>query len=280
MYAVTPEEPFVWGGYYERSSLIWRSRWVTTSGVVECREALAFPGDPGCAVLLRRIMAVRGDARVHVVCDPRPGFGAHGLRSPRRGDDGVWRTDLGGVHLRWSGADDASVRTTAHGDRRLETIIEIPARRPPRPRPRTRGPADHRPPSRRRSPLAGDRDRLAGDHPPDRDGRRSRRAARRRRHARPDEQRWRHGGRRHHQPARAQRRRTQLRLPLRLDPRPVLRRAGRGHRRMSTPSWTTRSASSPHVCSTTGPPSDPPTPSAVGRPRAEQPGPARIPRGP
>ncbi|MFB9836856.1 glycoside hydrolase family 15 protein [Actinoallomurus acaciae] len=127
MYAVTPEEPFVWGGYYERTSLIWHSRWVTTSGVVECREALAFPGDPRCAVLLRRIMATRGDARVRVVCDPRPGFGEHRLRSPRRGDDGVWRTELGGVHLRWSGADDASVRTTAHGDRRLEAHLEIPA---------------------------------------------------------------------------------------------------------------------------------------------------------
>ncbi|MGI5229975.1 glycoside hydrolase family 15 protein [Actinoallomurus sp. CA-142502] len=127
IYAVTPEEPFVWGGYYERASLIWRSRWVTTSGVVECREALAFPGDPRCAVLLRRIMAVRGDARVNVICDPRPEFGAHGLRSPRRGDDGVWRTELGGLHMRWSGAGDASVRTTPHGDRRLETNLEVPA---------------------------------------------------------------------------------------------------------------------------------------------------------
>jgi hypothetical protein len=129
LYAVTPEETFVWGGYYERSSLIWRSRWVTTSGVVECREALAFPGDPRCAVLLRQIVAVRGDARVHVVCDPRPGFGAHGLRSPRRGDDGVWRAELGGVHMRWSGAGDASVRRTAHGDRRLEANLKIPAGR-------------------------------------------------------------------------------------------------------------------------------------------------------
>ena len=32
VYAVTPAEPsFVWGGYYEPDSLIWRSRWVTTS---------------------------------------------------------------------------------------------------------------------------------------------------------------------------------------------------------------------------------------------------------
>ncbi len=43
-YAVTPTERFTWGGYYEAASLIWRSRWVTTAGVIECREALAFPG--------------------------------------------------------------------------------------------------------------------------------------------------------------------------------------------------------------------------------------------
>lgn len=44
IYAVTPISRFVWGGYYEPGSLIWRSRWVTDDGIVECREALAFPG--------------------------------------------------------------------------------------------------------------------------------------------------------------------------------------------------------------------------------------------
>lgn len=34
----------VWGAHYEPRSLIWRSRWVTTEGVIECREALTFPG--------------------------------------------------------------------------------------------------------------------------------------------------------------------------------------------------------------------------------------------
>ena len=51
---------FVWGGFYEEGSLIWRSRWVTRHGIIECREALAFPGDPHRAVLLRRIIAVDG----------------------------------------------------------------------------------------------------------------------------------------------------------------------------------------------------------------------------
>jgi Domain of unknown function (DUF5911) len=56
-YTVTPRSRFVWGGYYEQSSLIWRSRWITDEGIIECREALAFPGDPHRAVLLRSIIA-------------------------------------------------------------------------------------------------------------------------------------------------------------------------------------------------------------------------------
>ncbi len=30
IYAITPTDPYVWGGYYEPGSLIWCSRWVTT----------------------------------------------------------------------------------------------------------------------------------------------------------------------------------------------------------------------------------------------------------
>ena len=45
-YAVTPRDRCVWGGYYEPGTLIWRSRWVTADAIIECREALAAPGDP------------------------------------------------------------------------------------------------------------------------------------------------------------------------------------------------------------------------------------------
>lgn len=59
MYAVSPADSrYVWGGYYEEGSLIWHSRWTTEGGVIECREALAFPGDPERLVLLRRLIAV------------------------------------------------------------------------------------------------------------------------------------------------------------------------------------------------------------------------------
>jgi len=106
-YAVTPRGRFVWGGYYEDRGLIWRSRWVTDDGVVECREALSFPGDPHRAVFLRRVIARDGDAHVRVVLEPAAGFGSQHVRDLARGDDGRWTARLGGLHLRWSGAQGA-----------------------------------------------------------------------------------------------------------------------------------------------------------------------------
>ncbi|MYR57764.1 glycoside hydrolase family 15 protein, partial [Streptomyces sp. SID625] len=57
VYAVTPRGRYVPGGYYEEGTLIRRSRWITTDGVIECRESLAFPGEAGRLVLLRQLMA-------------------------------------------------------------------------------------------------------------------------------------------------------------------------------------------------------------------------------
>jgi alpha,alpha-trehalase len=103
VYAVTPAHTFVWGGYYEEGTLIWRSRWITLSGITECHEALAFPGDPGRVVVLRQIVARTCPADVEIVLDLRAGFGQHGLRSVRRDDDGAWTGRAGDLHARWSG---------------------------------------------------------------------------------------------------------------------------------------------------------------------------------
>ena len=65
----------MWGGYYEPRSLIWRSRWVTDEATIECREALALPSIPDRAVILRRVLARQGTARVDVVLNPRANFG-------------------------------------------------------------------------------------------------------------------------------------------------------------------------------------------------------------
>jgi hypothetical protein len=102
VYAVTPARTFIWGGYYEDGSLVWRSRWITSTGIIECHEALAFPGDPGRVVVLRQIVARTCPAEVEIVLDLRAGFGQHGLRSVRR-DDGAWTGRSGDLHVRWTG---------------------------------------------------------------------------------------------------------------------------------------------------------------------------------
>ncbi|MFB7909879.1 glycoside hydrolase family 15 protein [Kitasatospora sp. NPDC056076] len=122
VYAVTPvEEPFVWGGSYEDATLIWRSRWVTTSQVVECREALAFPADPHTARILRRVQAVDGDTRVRVVLDPRAGFGRYRISRLRRRDH-TWTARCGPLYLRWSGLPEAAERTRGG----LHAVITVP----------------------------------------------------------------------------------------------------------------------------------------------------------
>ncbi len=120
-YAVTPVgASYVWGGAYEEGSLIWRSRWVTTESIIECREALAFPGDPHRAVVLRRISSVSGRARVRVALDARAGFGGHRMVERSLADDGTWTMRSGPLRLRWTGASTATPQDPA-----LEVGIEL-----------------------------------------------------------------------------------------------------------------------------------------------------------
>ena len=114
-YAVTPTARFVWGGYYEPGSLIWRSRWVTDDGIVECREALAFPGDPLRAVVLRRVIAVEGDAHVQVHLEARADYGKDPLSEVELAK-GIWTARTGPNRLRWSGA--AGARPSSSRNRR------------------------------------------------------------------------------------------------------------------------------------------------------------------
>jgi hypothetical protein len=112
-YAVTPSDPWnVWGGYYETGTLIWRSRWGGGSSHTECREALAMPADPHKVVVLRRIEAVDGPARVDVLLDVRAAFG-RGRMTGLSLADGCWTGRSGAIRFRWSGASRA--RRTADG---------------------------------------------------------------------------------------------------------------------------------------------------------------------
>ena len=109
-YRVTPSARFVGGGYYEPGTLIWRSRWITGEGVIECREALAMPGDPHRAVLLRSVLPGKTPARLRVWLDPHAEFGRKSLHAVSLEGPGVWAGRLGDLHLRWSG--DVSSATT------------------------------------------------------------------------------------------------------------------------------------------------------------------------
>jgi GH15 family glucan-1,4-alpha-glucosidase len=105
-YAVTPADSWhVWGGFYEPGTLIWHSRWVGAA-VTECREALARPADPHRAVLLRRVLAVEGHARVRVTLDLRGAFGHRPVRDLAT-SKGVWSGRSGGIRFRLAGAGRA-----------------------------------------------------------------------------------------------------------------------------------------------------------------------------
>jgi hypothetical protein len=106
-YTITPSGRFVWGGHYEGGGLIWRSRWITEDGIVECREALALPAAPRRAILLRRVIAIEGPARLQVALAAGAGFDRHGMARLGRREDGVWTAALGDERLRWYGAADA-----------------------------------------------------------------------------------------------------------------------------------------------------------------------------
>ncbi len=126
LFAITPMERFVWGGYYEDGSLIWRSRWVTTDGIIECREALAFPGDRDRVVLMRRLMAICGDACAQLVFAPAAGFGCHGMRRLARDDHGSWHARVGDLQVRLHGAAHATPNRHTDGLKSLQAELKLP----------------------------------------------------------------------------------------------------------------------------------------------------------
>ena len=112
VYTVTPTGHHVWGGSYEPGSMIWRSRWVTTSGIVECREALAYPADPHRAVLLRQLHALDAPTTVDIVLRPRADYDDAPLTDLHH-HRGVWTARAGALWLRWNAGPGA--RSIEHG---------------------------------------------------------------------------------------------------------------------------------------------------------------------
>jgi GH15 family glucan-1,4-alpha-glucosidase len=126
-YAVTPRDRYVWGGYYEPGTLIWHSRWVTGDATIECREALAMPSGSERAVILRRVIARRGTARVNVALAPRGNYGEEPLHGLRRDDAGAWAGRLGDARLVWVGGEAAVDQPDGHGGRALMLELELEA---------------------------------------------------------------------------------------------------------------------------------------------------------
>jgi len=122
-YAITPVEPHVWGGYYEPGSLIWRSRWVTNTAIIECREALALPSRAERAVILRRIVACQGTARIRCRLRTLANFGTSAARAVRREGD-TWIVEHDHLRLRWTGARAARVARSTTGCLEMELTVE------------------------------------------------------------------------------------------------------------------------------------------------------------
>jgi GH15 family glucan-1,4-alpha-glucosidase len=112
-YVVRPTERFVWGGRYDEGGLVWWNRWIVGGDVVECQNALAFPGRPDTAILVRRVVARRGPAEVAVRLAPE-----HPAQLHRAGDT-CWELP-GPVRWRWQCAVPATER-----DGGLEAVIRL-----------------------------------------------------------------------------------------------------------------------------------------------------------
>lgn len=124
IYAVTPARRFTWGGYYEPATLIWRSRWVTSEGVVESHDALALPADPRRVVMIRRVVSCDTDQSVEIRLSPHHGFGRHGLvdlHHARR----VWSGRSGDIFIRWQGP--SGVRSVGQSgiSRELQAEVQL-----------------------------------------------------------------------------------------------------------------------------------------------------------
>ncbi|HEY7440665.1 MAG TPA: glycoside hydrolase family 15 protein [Acidimicrobiia bacterium] len=99
-YLIRPTSKYVWGGQYEEGTLIWRNRWLSGASIIECIETLAFPGDRARAVLVRRLVALAGDAELSVSLDVPTAYsrGRFGFTNTART---MREMQSDGLHLRW-----------------------------------------------------------------------------------------------------------------------------------------------------------------------------------
>lgn len=123
-FRVAPAERCVPNGHYEDGTLIWHGRWVTERGIIESRDAMAYPGDTHRAILLRRITAVDQPGRIQVALEPAADYGRKPIKSWDRQEE-AWVARLGSLTLRLSGAPEAVLERGSGGPLRLVLILEL-----------------------------------------------------------------------------------------------------------------------------------------------------------
>ena len=105
IYAVTPTETHVWGGYYEPGQPGLALPLDHDLRLHRVPGGAGLPGRPGhCASCYAGSRPSRAPPRVRVVLDLRAAFGAADLTDVRRDDAGTWSARTGDLNVRWQGA--------------------------------------------------------------------------------------------------------------------------------------------------------------------------------
>ena len=138
-YAVTPEDRYVWGGYYEPGSLIWRSRWVGSGASSSAARRSPSRATQNRVVMLRRIERAGRERRGSRSCSTSgPDSGAARLqalgqvsrRADRAGSGPARRPGTCAGSARWAGAPG---RGQTRDRQRTGHELALPAWRAARP---------------------------------------------------------------------------------------------------------------------------------------------------
>jgi hypothetical protein len=83
------------------------------------------PSTPERVIVLRRISAVQGPARVQVALAAGAGFDRHGMARLRQDEGGAWSAELGETRMRWLGAEEAKPTDGSSRERALTMELEL-----------------------------------------------------------------------------------------------------------------------------------------------------------
>ena len=110
LYGVTPAERFTWAATTKPPASSGAAAGSHTAGVIECREALAFPGASDRAVILRQVRSPEAAQEVDIHLAPAAGFDQAPLSDVHH-HGRIWTGKLGALWLRWQGPEGVHVRS-------------------------------------------------------------------------------------------------------------------------------------------------------------------------